>query len=129
METPGKTCRRLVAALEQLVAEEQCVVRTGEIDKLRAVQQRADSIITALVALRIDPNATARDFDPILPRLSALQERRATTVRIMDSNLAGMRAKLGSLDAARVRLGKMRNSYGFRRLTNRPAISRLNSSA
>ena len=42
MEKPGKTCQRLVAALERLVAEEQCVARTGEIEKISTVQQRGE---------------------------------------------------------------------------------------
>jgi len=129
MDLPGKTCERLVAALESLVAEEQCVVRTGELDKIRAVQLRADSIVTRLVELRHDPAATNQDTEPLLPRLAALQARRAATMEIMDSRLAEMRGTLAALNAARGRLGTMRQVYGPSRRTNRPTVSRLHCSA
>src|SRR5208283_2561549 len=103
METPGNTCQRLVAALELLVAEEQCVVRSGEIEKIRAVQQRADSIINRLVELRRDPEAAFQGTEPLLPRLAGLQARRVSSIEMMGSRLAEMRATLAALDSARSR--------------------------
>jgi hypothetical protein len=129
MDTPDKTFQRLVAALEQLVAEEHCVVRTGEFQKIRAVQLRADSIITRLVELHNDPEVTSQDTKPLLQRLAAVQGRRAATIEIMDARLAAMRATLAALDAGRSRLGNMRNAYGSRRRINRPAVPRLSLSA
>ncbi len=129
METPGNTCQRLVAALELLVAEEQCVVRSGEIEKIRAVQQRADSIINRLVELRRDPEAAFQGTEPLLPRLAGLQARRVSSIEMMGSRLAEMRATLAALDSARSRLGHLRNTYGRKQKAHRPVISRLSLSA
>jgi len=129
MEKPGKTCQRLVAALERLVAEEQCVARTGEIEKISTVQQRANSIITRLAELMDDSGAAAPDFDLLRPRFALLQARRTATMEIMGARLTEMRATLNALDAARGRLGNMRNAYGLRRRTNQPVASRLSISA
>ncbi len=128
MEAPGKTCQRLLAALEQLVAEEQCLVRTGEIERVRAVQARADSVIMSLVASWVAPGA-AREIDPLRLRLATLQARRAATIKTMDTRLAEMRAKLSALDSARARLGKMRRAYGPRREASRLATGRFNFAA
>jgi hypothetical protein len=129
METPGRTCQRLIAALEHLVAEEQCLLRIGEIEKVRAVQLRADSIITRLAELADSRGATARDVEPLRPRLATLQARRAETIKSMDSRLAEMRASLASMNATQVRLDKMRNSYCAPSRANRPAVSKVSFSA
>jgi hypothetical protein len=129
MQTPGETFQRLVAALEQLVAEEQCVVRNGEIERISAVQHRAEAVIARLAELRRDPGFETRGTEPLLQRLAALQVRREATVEIMDSRLAEMRASLADLDAARGRLGKMRSSYGSPHRASRQEVSRLNLSA
>jgi hypothetical protein len=128
MDAPGKTCQRLLAALEQLVAEEQCLVRTGEIEQIRTVQQRADSVIMTLVELW-GASGAAGEIDPLRPRLVALQARRAATIKTMNSRLAEMRAKLSALDTARLRLGKMRRAYGPRREASRLATGRFNFAA
>ena len=129
METPGRTCQRLIEALECLVAEEQCIVRSGELQKIRAVQERADSVISRLAGLWNDPGTRPRDVDVLRPRLAILQASRADTIGIMDSQLAEMRARLASLNGARARLGGLRNAYGSRRQAGQPAIARLNSCA
>jgi hypothetical protein len=129
METPGDIFRRLVGALEILVAEEQCVVRSGEIDKIRAVQQRADPIVMRLAELRNDPKVTARDTEPVLPRLAALQARRATSLEMMDTRLAEMRATLVALSSARSRLNHLGHTYGAKQKDGRLMASHLSLSA
>jgi hypothetical protein len=129
METQGETFRRLVAALEILAAEEQCVVREGEIDKIRAVLQRADPIVARIGELRNDPAVGARETGPLLPRLAALQSRRASSLEMMNSRLAEMSATLAALDSARGRLGQLRNAYAQKRRCSQPMFSRLSLSA
>jgi len=129
MQTPGNTCQRLVAALEILVAEEQCLVRSGEMQKIRDVQQRAESIITRLVELRRDPEVAPQETEPLLPRLAGLQARRASSIEMMGSRLAEMRATLVALDSTRSRLGQLRSAYTRKRKTGEPYFSRLSLSA
>ena len=129
MQTPGNTCQRLVAALEILVAEEQCVVRSGEIQKIRDVQGRTESIIRRLAEIRRDPAVAPEETDSLLPRLAGLQARRASSIEMMGSRLAEMRATLAALDSARSRLGKLGKSYGSRRRANLPMMSRINLTA
>jgi flagellar biosynthesis/type III secretory pathway chaperone len=129
MQTPGNTCQRLVAALEILVAEEQCLVRSGEIQKIRDVQERTESIINRLAEIRRDPEVAPRETDSLLPRLAGLQARRASSIEMMGSRLAEMRATLAALDSARSRLGSLGKSYGSRRRANQPMMSRLRLSA
>jgi hypothetical protein len=129
MQTPGNTCQRLVAALEILVAEEQCLVRSGEMQEIRAVQDRAESIINCLVELRRDPAVAPQDTEPLLPRLAGLQARRASSIEMMGSRLAEMRATLAALDSARSRLGQLRSAYTRKRKTGESRFSRLSLSA
>jgi hypothetical protein len=129
METPGEIFRRLVAALEILVAEEQCVLRSGEIEKVLAVQQRADPIITRLVELRKDPVLADREAEQLRPRLAALQARRSTSLEIMDTRLAEMRAALVALNSARSRLSNLGHAYGARQKAGHLTVSRLSFSA
>jgi hypothetical protein len=129
MQTPGNTCQRLVTALEILVAEEQCLVRSGEIQKIRDVQERAESIITRLGELQRDPAVTPQDTKPLLPRLAGLQARRASSIETMGSRLSEMRATLAALASARSRLGSLRNAYGPKRRAGRPMVSHLSLSA
>ena len=129
MQTPGNTCQRLVAALEILVAEEQCLVRSGEIQKIRAVQERAESVVNRLVELGRDPEFASRDTEALLPRLAGLQARRASSIEMMGSRMAEMRATLAALDSARSRLGNLRNTYGRKRKAGGPMISSLSLSA
>ena len=129
MNTPGDTFRRLVAALELLVAEEQCVIRSGETEKIRAVQQRAEPIITRIGEIRNDPTVAAGETEPLLPRLAALQSRRTSSMEMMNSRLTEMRATLIALDAARTRLGSLRHVYSRRQKAEPLMASRLSLSA
>lgn len=129
MQSPGETFVRLVAALEILLAEEQCAVRSGEIDSIRAVQQRTDPVLSRLAELRNDPGVTARDTEPLRPRLAALQAQHVTSMGIMDARLAEMRATLSALDSARSRLGQLGNVYARKRKTGQQIFSRLRLSA
>jgi hypothetical protein len=129
MQTPGNTCQRLVAALEILVAEEQCLVRSGEIQKIRAVQERAESVVNRLVELRRDSESASRDTEALLPRLAGLQARRASSIEMMGSRMAEMRATLAALDSARSRLGQLRSAYTHKRKTGESRFSRLSLSA
>jgi hypothetical protein len=129
MQAPGETFVRLVAALEILLAEEQCVVRSGDIDKIRGLQQRTDPVLCRLVELRNDPEVTAKDTEPLRPRLAALQAQHVTSMGIMDARLAEMRATLSALDSARSRLGQLGNVYARKRKTGQHLFSRLSLSA
>jgi hypothetical protein len=129
MQTPSETFSRLVAALDILLAEEQCVVRSGELEKIRAVQARTDPVVSRLAELRIDPNLTTKDTEPLLPRLAALQARHASSLGIMDARLAEMRAALSALGSARSRLGQLGNTYARKRKTVQQTFSRLSLSA
>jgi hypothetical protein len=129
MQTPGETFSRLVGALEILLAEEQCLVRSGELEKVHAVQARTDPVLGRLAELRNDPQVTARDTEPLLPRLAALQARHASSLGIMDSRLAEMRATLAALDSARSRLGQLRSAYARKQRGGQPHLSRLSLSA
>jgi hypothetical protein len=126
MQTPGKTFLRLVAALEALLAEEQCVVRSGEIEKIRAVQQRTDPVIARLSELQNDPDVPVGEARP---RLAALQALHVSSMGMMNARLTEMRATLTALQSARSRLGHLGNAYGQRRTAGQPATAHLSLSA
>ena len=129
MDTPGNTCHRLVSALEILVAEEHALVCSGEIRKIRAVQDRAELIIARLAELRRDPTVSSEEFDPVRPRLAGLQARRASSIETVGARLAEMRATLSALNSARGRLGQLDNAYVPDRKSGRPMLTRLSLSA
>jgi hypothetical protein len=126
MQTPGDTFLRLVAALEVLLAEEQCVVRSGEVEKIRAVQQRTDPVITRLRELQDDPAVAVGESRP---RLAALQALHVSSMGMMNARLAEMRATLTALQSARSRLGRLGHAYGQKPMAAQSAAAHLSLSA
>jgi chromosome segregation ATPase len=129
MEAPGNTFRRLVAALEILVAEEQCLLRLGDPEQLLALQQRTEPIVDRLAELRRNSEVADSEAEPLLPRLAALQARRASSLETMDSRLAEMRATLTALQSARSRLGRLGHAYGQKPMAAQSAAAHLSLSA
>ncbi len=120
METPGQTCLRLLAAIEKLAAEQNALVRSGQIEECLQSQQRARTIIGRLAELLARPDVAARATETILPRVQALQAGETATLELLQTSLAENQRRRHLLGTARGRLDRMQASYGRSRSV-RPA--------
>jgi hypothetical protein len=129
MQSSEENALRLLTALETLVAEEECAVRSSEFERTLEVQQRAEPVIVRLTELLKDPALPAEAPSSLQPRLTALRARRAASLGVLSSRLVEMRASLATLDAARVQLGDLKSAYGVNRRMHRGTPAGLNLSA
>jgi hypothetical protein len=129
MEMPFETCQRLVAALEQLVAEEQGIISAGEFAQILPVQTRIEPVMIRLAELLKLPAVTARTTGQILPRLAALQARRAASIETLAARMSESQTTLAGLDATRNQLGDLKSAYGVNRQMHRGTPAGLNLSA
>jgi hypothetical protein len=129
METPVETCQRLVAALEQLVAEEQGIISAGEFAQVLLVQARIEPVTIRLAELLKLPAVTARITGQILPRLAALQARHAASIETLAARMSESQTTLAALDAARNQLGELKSAYGIGRRMHRGTPAGLSLSA
>ena len=121
MGSPLQTATRLLAALEELAAQETILIRTMEFIEAAAVQERAAPLVERLCALAADP-ATA----PLQPRVAALLERRGQNHHFLDAQLARLQEELGRVTEARGRLRRVAPAY---KAAPHAAEPRLNTAA
>lgn len=112
METPGQTCLRLLAALESLAAEQNALVRSGQIEECLQSQQRAQTIIGRLAELLARPDVAARATEALGPRVQILHANETATLELLQSALAANQRRRRQIAAARGRLARMQASYG-----------------
>ncbi len=120
METPAQTCVRLLAALESLAAEQNALVRSGQVEECLRSQQRAQTVIGRLGELLARPDVAARATEVLLPRAKALHASETATLELLESSLAENQRRRRLVGAARGRLDRMHASYGRAR-PGRPA--------
>jgi hypothetical protein len=102
METPAQTGGRLLAAFEELVAQESVAVNTADYPALAVLQERAAAVSGKLGALAGDPAVAA-----LRPQVEALLERRRQTHQMLALRLAGARLELDRLQSARQRVARL----------------------
>lgn len=121
METPLQTAARLLAALEDLAAQESSLLRTLEFVNAVAIQERAAPLVLKLGELGRFPEVAV-----LQPRVAALLARRTQNRHYIDAELARLQAELRRVDEARVRLAGLAPAYSA---SASPIQSRLNTAA
>lgn len=120
METPGQSGRRLLAALEALVAQEAAAVHEGDFAALGELQDRCGEIGERLANLAGYPEVAA-----LRDAVEAVVDRRRQSQRLLGQRLAAGRVELDRLRVARQRLGQLAQGYGAGASTS----TRLNAAA
>jgi hypothetical protein len=121
METPLQTATRLLAALEDLTAQESILLRTLDFVDAVAVQERAAPLVDQLSALAIHPEVSS-----LRPKVLGLVERRQQSRHFLDAQLGRLQSELRRIDEARSRLARVAPVYvGAPRTVN----SKLNTAA
>jgi hypothetical protein len=121
METPFQTATRLLAALEDLVAQESTLLHAHEFIGAVEIQGRAAPLVEKLAALAADPEVIA-----LQPRVAALIERRNINGQFLDTQLNRLQDELRRVDEARSRLAKLLPAYAT---APRAPSPRLNTAA
>jgi hypothetical protein len=107
METPAHMCTRLVAALEDLAAQEAATLEARDFTAAVAIQDRAAPLVDLLVAHANDvTDATLR------ARIAALIERRNRTGEWLAEQIAKVREQLQATQAAQRRAAQIAPAYG-----------------
>lgn len=109
---------RLLAALEELVSDEEFLVSSGDIDSALAVQDRAAPVVAVLCGMAGSPDCAA-----IAPRVQALIERRARTCDRLSAERRRMAAELRGLSESRARLRRLGPAYGAARSPARFSVA------
>lgn len=123
METPFQTATRLIASLEELVAQEAANLRNLDLVEAVQITERAAPLVLRLGELAADP-----DVAPLRARVEALIIQRQQSVLMLDSHLARMQSELRRIDEARARLSRVAPAYGSGPGAER-SVSRLNTAA
>lgn len=121
METPIQTATRLLAALEDLTAQEAVLLRTLDFADAVAIQERAEPLIDQLAALAVHPEVAA-----LRSKVKGVVERRQQSRLFLDAQLGRLQSELRRLDEARTRLARVAPAY----VTASPVVeSKLNTAA
>jgi len=129
METPGQTCLRLLAALETLAAEQNALVRSGQLEECLQSQERARTIIGRLAELLARPDVAARANEALGPRVRVLHANQTATLELLQSSLAANQRRRRLIAAALGRLDRMQASYGRPRSVRPAAMGAFEKSA
>ena len=121
METPLQTAARLLAALEDLTAQESVLLRTLDFVDAVAVQERAAPLVDQLTALAIHPEVIS-----LRAKVAKLVERRLQSRHFLDTELGRLQSELRRIDEARTRLSRVAPAYVT---VPRTVESKLNTAA
>jgi hypothetical protein len=108
MQTPAERCRRIVTALEDLVAQESAALANRDFNTVLTLQERTaplvDFIVTTGAAYVAQPDLRAR--------LDALQMRRGQTSELLLAEMQRNRFDLQETRAAQRRVAQIAPAYG-----------------
>lgn len=120
MQTPAQRCARLVAALEELAAQEECALREGEFAVVETIQERAGAVIGDLASQPI-----AMADEALRDRLIAVSARRARSSERLAAELSRLRADLADTRASKGRVAQIAPVYGSSPSATARVASRL----
>lgn len=106
METPFATAHRLLAALEELVAEETILLRAGDFAEAAQIRARTSAIVEKLCAL-----ANAPQVDTLRPRLVTLLQHSQENADLLERELGNARLELEKCGHAQGRLRNVVPAY------------------
>jgi hypothetical protein len=111
----------LLAALEELTAQESVLLRTLDFADAVAVQERAGPLVDQLSALAIHPEVSS-----LRDKVLRLVERRQQSRLLLDAQLGRLQSELRRLDEARTCLTRVAPAYAG---VSRAGNSKLNTAA
>lgn len=120
MQAPAQRCSRLVAALEELAAQEECALREGDYSGVEQIQERAGAVIGDLASQPI-----AMADEALRQRLIAVSARRARSSERLAGELSRLRADLAETKASRGRVTQIAPVYGSSPTATARVASRL----
>lgn len=106
MESPAQTCARLLAALEDLVAEEASLLADEQVAAMVVLQERMAPLVDRLVALATTADATVQT------RVRALVARRGYVGAELAARIAHLRDELDRMAEARHTVNRIAPVYG-----------------
>lgn len=109
MQAMAQRSARLIAALEDLAAQEAAAVRTGDFVAAGALAERCAPLVDELVR---QPNLLADER--LRGRLSAVRDRRAETSEALAAQMARTREDLQQTRVAQRRTAAIAPIYGAR---------------
>ena len=127
METPLQAIRRLLTAIETLVAEEEVLLRAGEYAAASAVQDGLQSLIDRVAALARSPAAAGRIDEALHRRATEILQRRSQGAELLTMRLAEVRTELRTITEARQCTTRLKPVYG--RVDGAPVSAALAASA
>ncbi len=120
MHKPAQRCARLVAALEDLAAQEECALREGDYVTVATIQERAGAVIGDL------GSQSLASADPALrDRLAAIRARRALSSERLAGELTRLQADLADTKASKGRVTRIAPVYGSSSPSSARVASRL----
>lgn len=120
MQTPAQRCARLVAALEDLAAQEECALHAKDFAIVETLQERAGAVIGDLVV-----HGIAITDESLRTRLKAVSARRARSSEWLEAELSVLRADLADTQASRGRVAQIAPVYGSSPSATARVASRL----
>jgi hypothetical protein len=115
MHAPAERSARLIAALEELAAQEEAAIRSGELAGVEAVQERAAAIVAGLAECVSGMDTAGRE------RLLAVHARREHTSGWLSAEMTRAQAELRETGLARHRVARLAPVYGSRPAEKRPS--------
>jgi hypothetical protein len=105
METARAQFQRVLLALEDLVSQEETLLRTEEFDALPALQSRAAPLVDFLAA------RAGNADEPLRRSVSALIERRSRSQELLARQLVRIREELLAMQSSRQRIAQVKPAY------------------
>lgn len=121
MESALQSATRLLAALEELSAEETVLIRTMDFVEATAVRERAAPLVERLCTLAAEPSVQG-----LRARVTTVLERSEQNFHFLNAQLTRLNEELARVTEARHRLRRVAPIY---RISTRPVESRLNTAA
>lgn len=112
METPLQAIRRLLTAIETLVAEEEVLLRAGEYAAATAAQDGLQTLIDRVAQLARSSAAAGRIDEALHRRAAEILQRRSQGAELLTMRLAEVRTELRLIAEARQCTTRMKPVYG-----------------
>lgn len=108
METVAQRCERIIAALEDLAAQEAAGVAAGDFEGVRSLQDRTAPLIDFLAA----EGGAALGIPSLRRRLTAVYELRLRSGEALATAMTRVRSELAQTQASQRRAAQVGPAYG-----------------
>lgn len=107
-ETAAQRCARIIAALEDLIAQESAALHGRDFSAIDALQERTAPLVDFLAEHR----EVAQTDDALRNRIASLHARRQRNAEWLEAELGRTRAELNQTQVARRRAAQIAPVYG-----------------